>query len=69
MILSDKDIKKSLEEKRIIISPRPDFSIQLGSCSIDLRLGNSFRVFEHSRNPYIDPAKKITVMKLQLKLL
>ena len=58
MILSDKDIKKSLEEKRIIISPRPDFSIQLGSCSIDLRLGNSFRVFEHSRNPYIDPAQK-----------
>lgn len=58
MILSDRDIKKAIKEKRIAITPSPDFSSQLGSCSIDLRLGDSFRVFEHSRNSYIDPAKK-----------
>lgn len=58
MILSDRDIKKALESKRIEITPTPDLATQLGSCSIDLRLGNAFRVFDHSRFPFIDPAKK-----------
>jgi len=58
MILSDRDIKKSLETKRIVITPAPDLDSQLGSCSIDLRLGDTFRVFDHSRFPYIDPSKK-----------
>jgi len=58
MILSDKDIKKALKNKRISIVPLPDFKEQLGSCSIDLRLGNVFRIFEYSKNPYIDPSKK-----------
>ena len=58
MILSDRDIKKALETKRIVIKPSPDLSVQLGSCSIDLRLGNTFRVFDHSKHPYIDPSKK-----------
>lgn len=58
MVLSDSDIKKALKSKRIVITPAPDLSTQLGSCSVDLRLGNKFRVFDHSRYPYIDPAKK-----------
>lgn len=58
MVLSDKDIKLALKEKRIVITPKPDLSTQLGSCSIDLRLGNLFRVFDYSRYPYIDPYKK-----------
>lgn len=58
MILSDRDIKKALENKRIKFTPRLDLSEQLGSCSVDLRLGNSFRVFKHSHFPYIDPHDK-----------
>lgn len=58
MVLSDKDIKSALEEKRIIITPKPDLKTQLGSCSIDLRLGNLFRIFDHSKYPFIDPYKK-----------
>lgn len=58
MILSDTDIKKALKDKRIVIKPTPDLKIQLGSCSIDLRLGYLFRVFDHSKYPYIDPYKK-----------
>ncbi|HZE87093.1 MAG TPA: dCTP deaminase [Methylomirabilota bacterium] len=58
MVLSDRDIKKALDEKRIVIDPAPDLTTQLGSCSIDLRLGNTFRVFDHSKYPYIDPAQK-----------
>ena len=55
MILSDHDIKVALKEKRIIIDPKPDLSVQLGSCSIDLRLGKKFRVFNHSKIALIDP--------------
>ncbi len=58
MILSDGDIKKALSSGDIKISPKPDLKTQLGSCSIDLRLGDTFRIFEHSKNPYIDPSKK-----------
>lgn len=58
MVLSDRDIKKALKDGRITIRPKPDLATQLGSCSIDFRLGNSFRVFEHSRHPYIDPFKQ-----------
>lgn len=58
MVLSDQDIKKALSTRRIIIKPTLDLSTQLGSCSIDLRLGNTFRIFDYSKHPYIDPAKK-----------
>lgn len=58
MVLSDRDIKKALQGGRIKVSPKPDLRTQLGSCSIDLRLGNSFRVFEYSKNAFIDPLKK-----------
>lgn len=58
MVLSDRDIKKALENGRIVVDPAIDYNTQLGSCSLDLRLGTIFRVFEHSKNPYIDPTKK-----------
>lgn len=55
MILSDRDIKKALTSGRIKITPKPNLETQLGSCSVDLRLGKQFRVFNHSKFPYIDP--------------
>lgn len=58
MVLSDRDIKKAIKEKRIIIVPALDFKTQLGSNSIDLRLGNVFRIFDHSKYAYVDPFKK-----------
>lgn len=58
MLLSDRDLKKALTLGKIKIKPAPDLKVQLGSCSIDLRLGNTFRVFEHSRHAFIDPFKK-----------
>ncbi|MDD5433417.1 MAG: dCTP deaminase [Candidatus Pacebacteria bacterium] len=54
MILSDKDIKDYIAKGKIKISPSPDFETQLGPCSLDLRLGDSFKVFKQSRYPYID---------------
>ncbi len=58
MVLSDRDIKKNLKEGKIKIIPTPDLALSLGSCSIDLRLGFAFRVFDHSRIAYFDPYKK-----------
>ena len=55
MILSDRDILRAMEEGRIKISPEPDLSRQLGSVSVDFRLGTTFMVFEHSRHSFIDP--------------
>lgn len=59
MVLSDRDIKAYLNSGKIKISPFPDFSEQLGSCSVDFRLGNSFRIFNHSKYPYIDTRSTI----------
>lgn len=61
MILSDRDIQKAILLKRIKITPAPDFSSQLGSCALDLRLGKVYRVFDHSRTPYIDPQNPKTL--------
>ena len=52
MFLSDKDIIQYMNKGKIKISPAPDLETQLGSCSIDFRLSNTFRVFEHSKYPY-----------------
>jgi dCTP deaminase len=55
MILSDRDIVVALNTGRIKIDPAPDLAVQLGSVSVDFRLGRTFMVFEHSRHSYIDP--------------
>lgn len=54
MVLSDVDIRRYIESGKIRISPElaPD---QIGSCSVDFRLGSTFSVFEHSRHAFIDP--------------
>lgn len=53
MRLSDKDIETSLERGEIIISPVPDSSM-ISGVSVDIRLGNEFRVFQDHTAPYID---------------
>ena len=59
MFLSDRDIIEYINKGKIRISPTPDLETQLGSCSIDFRLSNTFRVFEHSKYPYIDLGAEI----------
>ncbi len=54
MILSDRDIRKYLEEGKIIIEPL-DPEIQIQPSSVDLRLGNEFKVFRHMEKAFIDP--------------
>ncbi|MCI5763838.1 dCTP deaminase [Actinobacillus porcinus] len=53
MRLCDTDIEQYLDNGIITISPRPDNS-KINGATIDLRLGNSFRVFREYSAPYID---------------
>ncbi len=59
MVLSDVDVRASIDSGHIIIEPTPDFETQLGACSLDLRLGREFRVFERTRHAFIDPRHTI----------
>jgi len=58
MILSDGDIKKYIKEGKIKIIPEPNFEKQLGPCSLDLHLGNSFKTFKPTQYPYLDLKRK-----------
>ena len=53
-ILSDKTIKEYLEEGKIVIDPLKDEQ-QIQPSSVDMRLGDQFKVFKVIRKPYIDP--------------
>ncbi|MDI6702735.1 dCTP deaminase [Methanothermobacter wolfeii] len=54
-ILSDRDIKRYLEEGLITIDPLDDPERQIQPSSVDLRIGNEFRGFRVIRKPCIDP--------------
>ena len=53
MRLSDIDIEECLRKGQIAISPEPDSSM-ISGVSVDIRLGNEFRVFQDHTAPYID---------------
>ncbi len=54
MILSDNDIKRYMAEGKIKIDPVPNFEDCLGPCSLDLSLGNHFKMFRPSNYAFID---------------
>jgi len=53
MVLSDKTLQERIDKGDLVIDPLREGAIQ--PASIDLHLGNSFRVFEYSRETFIDP--------------
>ena len=61
MILSDKDIKKAIEEGRVHIeSNQPELFTHIHASSMDLRLGNTFKLYEHSKFAVLDPKQPET---------
>ena len=56
VVLSDRDVRKLIEEGKIVIEP-VDLEKQLMPVGIDLRLGNEFRIFRISYKSHIDPSK------------
>ena len=55
MLLSDRDIRAEIDEKRVVLDPYDAGMIQ--PSSVDVRLDRFFRVFENHRYPHIDPAE------------
>jgi len=53
MRLCDKDIQQYLNQEKIIITPSPEDKM-ISGVTVDMRLGNKFRVFEAHAAPYID---------------
>lgn len=53
MVLSDRDIKKQLQQGRICITPLDMDDIQ--PASVDVHLGSNFRIFKNSTQAFIDP--------------
>ncbi|QPG06701.1 dCTP deaminase [Salinimonas marina] len=53
MRLCDRDIFDHLQSGKISIHPMPDYD-QISGVTVDIRLGNKFRVFEEHQAPYID---------------
>jgi len=54
MILSDRDIKKYLKEKKLVIEPEPTEE-QMQPAWIDLTLGTEFLMFKRTETAFIDP--------------
>lgn len=59
MVLPDHRIKKLILDGIIQVSPSPDFEAQLGPCSLDLKLGNSIKVFKPNLSSNILDLKNI----------
>jgi dCTP deaminase len=55
VLLSDRDIRAEIEEKRVVLDPYDEEMIQ--PSSVDVRMDRFFRVFENHRYPHIDPAE------------
>ena len=57
MRLCDHDIYRYIQEGKIVILPTPDYD-QISGVTLDIRLGDSFRVFEDHQAPFIDLSGK-----------
>ena len=53
MRLCDTDIIKYIEDGRIGVVPKPDYDL-ISGVTLDIRLGNKFRVFNDHVAPYVD---------------
>lgn len=70
MILSDRDIKRAIQDGRVHIEapaagdapcmPIPVDQLHIHASSMDLRLGNTFKLYEHSKFAVLDPHRPET---------
>lgn len=55
MILSDKDIRAAIQSGKIKLEAPYNYLDDIQPASLDVRLGNKFKVYEHTRNVVLDP--------------
>lgn len=64
MILSDRDIKAAIQSGKVKIeSSQPELFQHIHASSMDLRLGNIFKIYEHSKFALLDPKNPQTFAK------
>src|SRR5262245_39361623 len=66
MVLSDRDIKKRLKDKSIVIKPYDQSCVQ--PSSVDLHLGNDFLVFDTHTQCLIDTRKPINGLMKRIEI-
>ncbi|MCD6229566.1 MAG: dCTP deaminase [Candidatus Diapherotrites archaeon] len=54
-VLADSEIKELLRKGTLVIEPIEDMNVQLQPASVDLRLGDEFRIFKQRESFLIDP--------------
>ena len=54
MLLSDRDIRHEVDQKRIVLDPWDEVMVQ--PSSVDVRLDRYFRLFDNHKYQHIDPA-------------
>ena len=57
MIFSDRDLRRLIDEGKLVVEPFDPNSVQ--PSSIDLRVGHQFRVFANNRYGYIDVKQRM----------
>lgn len=66
MILSDRDIRIALKEKRVVIDPLFPKAIQ--PASVDVHLGSNLLVFRDKEHAFIDPKKPVDEMMQTIRI-
>ena len=67
MILNDRQIIEKILLKDIIITPLINPKVQIGSSSVDLRLGTKFKIIKITKYAFLDPAKNIDEIRKEVK--
>jgi dCTP deaminase len=66
VILSDREIIRRMLNNEIVITPLINPKIQIGSSSIDLRLGTQFKIIKITKHAYFDLSKEIEEIKREV---
>lgn len=60
MILSDRDIRRAIDSGRVTITSDNPEPFHIHASSMDLRLGSTFKLYDHSKFPLLDPKRPET---------
>lgn len=59
MILSDKDIRKKIDSREIVVTSEDGKHVSnINASSLDLRLGRFFKIYNHSQQAVLDPLNR-----------
>lgn len=59
MILSDKDIRKKIDSREIVVTSEDGNHVtNINASSLDLRLGRFFKIYNHSQQAVLDPLNR-----------